>query len=324
MSTMYAYDYTDFLNDAVATDRLRLEIQESQDITTALCRLGEDIIMNETAAQCEIRFKVALSTEEQTALAAIVAAHTGEPVTVANLVKLDTPAEQDGRSMVVVNPAPKGWRTFVTGTGDELNPTPPDSGRGEGDAIELDFADAETGVKSLSISFIEPIALHTGEVHWDGASFDRGDWFSFDVEMPATTVTANGSTAGNCNLVSVGDGLNMIVPADGDGTHDVDLSAAVPVPSSSNTGYYDCDYTSGVLAISSAPGTAHFNLFDFSVCPKLLNKISMASTAAFFSLRTYRVEWIHPTWSLRLKCSKQSTTGGKILGNMYTFRPETT
>lgn len=69
-ATSYVYAMTAFLNDAVAIDRLTLEIRQSS-ITVALGGIGVD------DGNCTITFKAVLTAPEVTVLDGIVAAHTG-------------------------------------------------------------------------------------------------------------------------------------------------------------------------------------------------------------------------------------------------------
>jgi len=71
--TEYTYALTDFPNDKVATDRLTTEIQAS-DIVTALDYINAD------STNCDIWFKDPLSTDDETTLDGIVAAHSGNPL----------------------------------------------------------------------------------------------------------------------------------------------------------------------------------------------------------------------------------------------------
>jgi hypothetical protein len=88
------------------------------------------------------------------------------------------------------------------------------------------------------------------------------------VIAPATPVTASGGgNTGNCNLVDPGVGAAiLIVPAAGNGTHNVDLSTAIPVPAL-GAGYYSCtdpDFGLGVIT-AGAPGTSAYNLFTVAI-----------------------------------------------------------
>jgi len=75
--TSYLYDISlDFPNQKVSPDRLDREIRQSTDITIALDRIETDVANDD----CTVFFKDALPSGEETALDAIVAAHSGEPI----------------------------------------------------------------------------------------------------------------------------------------------------------------------------------------------------------------------------------------------------
>lgn len=87
MST-YNYAHTDFLNDIFNEDSLKLAIEASEDITTELVlpRISSKEIVDENgdptgAYTVTFHFATDLSSAEQTALSAIVAAHPGTPPT---------------------------------------------------------------------------------------------------------------------------------------------------------------------------------------------------------------------------------------------------
>lgn len=75
--TPYLYDIAlDFPNGKVSTDRFDREIRTSPDITIALERIDTDVANDD----CTVIFKDALPADDKTALDAIVAAHSGEPI----------------------------------------------------------------------------------------------------------------------------------------------------------------------------------------------------------------------------------------------------
>ena len=50
------------------------------------------------------------------------------------LTAIDTPLDSDKKMVVTISPATTGWKTWITGAGDDLN-----LGRGEGNAFVLNF-----------------------------------------------------------------------------------------------------------------------------------------------------------------------------------------
>ena len=84
----YLYDFSDFPNNKVSPDRLKMEI-ESSEITVALDRI--DL---EDTARCLIYFKAELSDEEENVLNGVVANHTGEPLVDHQYVKAEILADR--------------------------------------------------------------------------------------------------------------------------------------------------------------------------------------------------------------------------------------
>lgn len=228
------------------------------------------------------------------------------------------PVESDGRPVVVISPSTEGLVTWLTGAADNPNPTPPSSGRGEGTPIALKFT--EPGTSTLDIQFNEPVELHDGELYYSPpTNWTVDDHFSFSAVLPATVVTPNGTNTGNCNLVDLG-GYNLIVPAAGDGTHDVDLDVAVPVPTSkSQTGYWDVDCLIGVVT-PGIPDTAEWNLLDIPLELGYINKIRMCSPSGIFEFNDYKVEWISERWLLRLSVTRVTEGAGDVGGWLMMFR----
>ena len=80
MSVEYSYQASAFPNDCFNEDRLKLEVGSSPSITTTLdyVRSREDVETHVFTAY--LGFASELSTEEQSALDAVVAAHSGAPI----------------------------------------------------------------------------------------------------------------------------------------------------------------------------------------------------------------------------------------------------
>ena len=104
MATVFIYPLTDTVNDRVATDQLRLEIQDSA-IATALDPEPMDIACD--FADVTIIFVSDLSAGDVTTLTGLVAAHTGD-----GLLQLEV------LQVVIVADLPtyavQGWMAFVS------------------------------------------------------------------------------------------------------------------------------------------------------------------------------------------------------------------
>ena len=326
--TTYTYSISvDFPNQTVDAGRLHSEIQSSA-ILTALDGVSTK------GGDCDVLFKDALSTGDSTVLDGLVAVHDGvplpDPTTVDGkpIVHLDAPEEDDGKPRFVMTPGPSGYRTFFTGRGDNPSPTPPDSGRGTGPEIGLDIPAADSFPKDYFVewSYSEVTFVHDGYVGWrNPAHFSRKDYFSLSVNGDATVTVVNGTNTGNCNLVDVG-GYNVVVPAAGNGTHDVDLAAACPVPTGkAKNGYWDVDKETGVITVSATPGSSKWILLDVPFQSFFLRCIPMVDWTGRFEIDTYMADWISPKWTWRLDVHKEvaPAADAEVAGWMYPFREKT-
>lgn len=206
MSTKYTYSIsTDFPNGKLEEDRLIQEIAASAII----------IAFNHISTSgdvCDVWFKAVLSSSDETILDGLVAAHSGEPLpdpTTSDgkpIFHLDAPAEADGKPVYVMSPSTEGFYTWLTARGDDLSPTPPSSGRGEGQKIYLSWDGTEDpwpATKEAVLDWCEPIELHDGHINFDPTKWGFEDEWSFFVRLPANTVEANGGGTGNCNVAMV-------------------------------------------------------------------------------------------------------------------------
>lgn len=183
-------------------------------------------------------------------------------------IRIDAPQTSDGKIILLPCLFPPGVYMYFAGRSDS-----PTEGRGKGEHFRLAKDDA--GDVQLDFQFNDWVLLAGG----DGESVDAqwGDWITFEVFAPKTDVTPNVGGTGNCNLVEIPgtNGLcHVIVPAQSNGTHDVVLADAVPVPAGKpgeKTGYWAWDWPDeGKGTITPGdPGHAEFNLYDFEI---LLNR----------------------------------------------------
>lgn len=342
MPHTYTYSVADdTANGAVADKKLHDEVAVatvapmggSADIDKALNGVsidGDDI---------HIEFVAEPSAESKTNLDGIVAAHDGVPYPAnplppvapsgAPLMKLDAPEEADGKPVMVMSPAPEGLLTFFTGRGDDSSPTPPASGRGTGDPIRVSIGSGETfpGDFTGEWKYNEPTWVHDGQLNWNPNEFDHDDHFSLSVKIPATTVTPNGSTEGNCNLVATGLGYNMIVPAAGDGTHDVDLETVSPVPNGMDpNGYWDVDEVTGAVTPAANPGSANWYLLDVEVKSYFIRCVPMGHSLGVYDVDVYKTEWVSERWTWALDVHKESAPSEDtaLSGWLMLYREKTT
>jgi len=321
-----------FLNVVVDIPRFQQEIDASPDITTARdlgrgCTLIGDVL--------SVWFKAELSELEDGALLALAAAHTGEPLpptpkvvpvefkTVPD-VHLDGPAEPDKKPVMVNSPATEGTFTWLSSCSDDLNATPPASGRGTGDKAVLVFDAPDT--KEAVIQFIEPVELHDGHVSWRGA-WDFEDSWSISIRMPATVPVENVGGTGNCDLRMTPYGFNVIIPAAGDGTHDIDLATAVPIPdgytakTDSGQGFWDVEqyWSEEVSAVPDGKGV--FNFYDIPLEMYFCRNMDCGNPLGVWDLDAYKAEWVSSRWKIVFTATKVTPGAGKIGGYLMTFRP---
>lgn len=177
----------------------------------------------------------------------------------------------DDRQEVALTVMPSNHRACFISRGDDI-----DNGiRGAGPRF-LMTATGATGTTAI-FQVADPIDLVGGVVWCEGAHL--GDTCRMEVFAPATPVTPVSGT-GNCNVV-----YGKIIPADGDGDYQVDLTAAInsnmngtnplkprlvtqatPVPAFSAdgltpNGYYEYDETTGQVYESKEPGSGTYNLY---------------------------------------------------------------
>lgn len=306
-STEYDYSISgNFPNQRVNPTLLTEQIRQSA-IIVAL-----DYIST-YADTCAIWFKDALGPADIAILDGIVATHSGDPTPNApQLVQLDGPLEADKKPIVVVSPSTQGLLTFLTGRSDL--PGQP----GLGTPLRLDFSGPEN--KVLEFSFNEPIEINDGQIWWrPSASWGPDDEFSVGMRMPATVASPTPGS-GNVNIVALGPGAELYVPAAGDGSHAVDLASAVPVRALAHNGFWDVDDWTGAVTPSATPGQASWNLLSFDVIGYLVRSISCGHPLGVWDIDVYKTEWIHQSWKLRFEVNKASASAGTIGGWMLTFR----
>jgi len=145
----------------------------------------------------------------------------------ANNVPLVQPRNYDGRLIVQPVTLGSGQWHYWHGVGDSAT----ELGGGQ----RFMTSKASAGEETVSWHYRDPVWIAGGSLRYVGATL--GDWVRLTIYAPATPVTPNAAHTGNCHIV-----YGVIVPAAGNGAYDVDLSTAVPVPTSDfepYTGYWD-------------------------------------------------------------------------------------
>lgn len=235
--------------------------------------------------------------------------------------------EADGKQVVVASPATQGWKTWLTGAGDQLDPLQ----RGDGPRLRLSFTEPDT--KTVEVQFNEPVEIHDGHGDVKPAGSAAGCWGLDDYldvysRIPATPVSA-GAGAGNANAQAIGGGAELYVPApDADGDTTINLATAVPAPASANDGYWNTDYETGVTTPIAAGDLAapngNCNLFNFELKAFLMRRIQLGNTLGEVDIDTYKTEWFHPSWFLGLEVTKASAGVGEFGAWVLLFRQHVT
>jgi hypothetical protein len=186
------------------------------------------------------------------------------------------------------------------------------------------------------LAFNEPVHLHDGAIWydtatWPGQTASKGatmeDVMHLRAMVPANSPVVNGTNEGNCNLTDIGGGVNLITPADGDGTHDVTLADCAPIPSQdlygNGTGYWDVDQQDGTITAGTA-GSAGYNMIDAAKDLYFLINIPLGHPLGMFEIDVYDTELIHQNWTLRVEVDKSSSNAFDLAGWLMTFRDTVT
>ena len=317
--TAYAYNFSD--TQTGKFDRLRLENQiiysrnyGFSEFTVVFDRID----VKDLGQTFTVWFKNELPAGEVLNINAIVASHRGDVLYPTFKFSLDAPTEFDNRPNVVVNPAPFYWRTYFAGSGDNINPVPPSSGRGDGQDIVIEMDGPGDGY--VEAKFIEPVFIHDCQAQWyPSSAWNAKDKMNISVVIPGNTATFNPGQTGNVNVVPTGLGYNVIVPAAGNGYYDLDLSTASPTPTNAN-GYWNVDFVTGVITPSMQPGTTDWVLLDIPLKISYIKNISLGSPLGIFDIETYKSDYVHPAWSLRVDVKKVTAGAGTFSGWFMCFR----
>jgi len=222
--------------------------------------------------------------------------------------------ESDGRAVVAAYPAYMGTQTQFTSRGDDMATGTPNTGP----RMKFNFTGPDT--KSVDVQFLTPVQLADGAAVFSGAWDVSEDSISFSVEIGATATTTNPTNTGNCNLVDMG-GYNMIVPAAGDGTHDVDLAVAKPIIPDIDGGTLPwwVDLYTGATT-PSARGDGNAILLDVPQSSLFINCCPIGAADGHWDIEVYRAEYIHQSWVLRGTVTKQSAGAGLLAGELLIYR----
>jgi hypothetical protein len=219
--------------------------------------------------------------------------------------------------VVASYPAYLGTQTEFTSRGDDMATGTPNTGP----RMEFIFDGQGAGpwTQSVDVQFLQPVQLADGAAIFSGL-WNPTDGLSFSVEIGANAVTANPAHTGNCSLVPAG-GYNVIVPAPGDGTHDIDLATAKPlIPNiDGGTNPWWVDLYTGAIT-SSERGDGNAILIDAPQSILFINDTPVGAADGHWDIEVYRAEFIHQSWVLRATVVKRSAGAGTLAGEILIYR----
>lgn len=317
MHTTYSYGINQTLNGKIDPDRLEKEIIHSEAYGFGVFHVVyHDIVV--AGDDVHVVFKDGLTAEDKTVLDTVIAQHAGEALRPPALVELDALQESDKRIAVVATPVEHGWASWMTGAGDDLE----EKIRGGGDDFYLEFEGP--GEKVIEVKFFEPVQLHAGEVLWGGTGWSPKDKFDVQVFIPGNKIggsLSNASGDGNVHVMPYAPGVNVIIPASGDGNYSIDLTKATPLYAYNN-GYWKMDITTGEI-FPAPKGDGEWNLVDVDTHPAFAKGISMGYSDCKKTVESHKTKILHPGHSLHLKVKKSSEGFGWASAVLHAFRINT-
>lgn len=333
-STKYSYvKTTDFVNNKVDVDALIDEIRNSAIITAVdfvevhgndvdvwmkgPLSAGDKVILDNNASPAE----------------GLIGAHQGEPLAPgAMLVDIGAPKTSDGKPIFLTNQFPGNVTTYFPGAGDNMSPTPPATGRGQGSRFRLSSDVA--GTVMLEWQFADWVYVSGGTATFQSA--ELGDETTYKIYAPASLVAVNGGGSGNVDLVDLG-GFNKIVPASppNTGSHDIDLTdgtafAPVPSPQDANgnfTGSWDWDDPDeglGELSANSS-GKGQYDLYDvqLDLVQFAPNIQLLGSGDALLEPGDVKPKKILPHWIHQVSLTNAGHAGLKMVWHLLCARVKT-
>ena len=303
MPTPTKYDFTiatAFPTGKVETSTLATEIRASA-IIVALDRI-------DTAdGVASVWFKDALGSGDQTALNGVVAVHQGTPLTVGTLPvqmfygEVAQPVAADGKPFVLPNSFPGEVLLNFVGASDKI--TAP-AERFGGAFFGLQQVGA--GEASFTVDFLDGVFLAGGHINWDGGFW--GSTIYMELVAPATTTKAPAvANQGNCNKVQIGQGINLIVPAAGNGAYDLDVPVPIPAfhdETNAQQGYWNYSEPwigKGTMSPCATP-VGKYNLLDFEVELAHFTKLHLflATGQRDMVAPAIKPKWILPEWKMKV------------------------
>lgn len=235
----------------------------------------------------------------------------------------------DNRLVVAPSLMPDTFTGQFMGRGDDVA----NGIRGSGPPLYVSMPDGSAETQTTIAQAVDLTLALGCDIQVYGANKD--DYVTITLMAPASPVTANGTSTGNCNLVSVGASGNIIIPsATSTGAYDVNLtepinanlagpnplfvSKVTPIPAediSGNVtkfnGFWDYDESTGAIT-PSATQTGRYNLYDFAVpLTRWVNKWPVWTVPGGIYTKELFIHnkgaKILPHWYLSLETTRAST-----------------
>lgn len=289
-----ASDFTGLIEDGPCLDTLTEEIRNST-IIIALDHITVD------GDVCDIWFKDALSSGDQTTLSNVVAAHTGvRPI-------VDEKRMDDGKLIVLPDIFNLGTYMNVSGVADDVA----NGARFSGSDLKITCS-AQGEATALEFQLMECVGMVGARGVYANATFD--DWIGLEILAPAQpsgVITENVGAGDYEKIVVVPGYLNKFKPKT-NGDWDLDITSklnanvsftkAVVVPSATKTGYFDYNKISNILVVNSA-GLGGYDIYDASVpLGKLGVKIwIIGDDQICMNIPAVRPRDILPHWKFKLR-----------------------
>ena len=272
-------------------------------------------------------------------------------------VHIDAPSEADGKPNFVPVPFTQGLYMFISTRGDDLVDGVIKRGEGTKLLLSWDGATGDAEREALA-TFHETVELHDGHVDFDPSLWGFDDEWSIFIRIPASTVTPNATSEGNCNLYmaqqltpwdsgtsySQGDlvthsSVNYVciqahsnqeppsasywqpmvnVILPAAGDGAFDLDTPVVVPYE-DAGYWDYDIWTDELTPAGAG--ADWMLFDFQMDDVYMVKnLCCGNRLGFWELDAYKVEPLYPRWQIVFKVNRVNHTSRDptVIGGHFT------
>jgi len=342
----YSATYIETKNNKVNAAALEHQVRYSHSLglgtikTTTFNFLNDD----KSGENVHLHFWNVPTETEKLVVANIVAQHDGTPID-QNVIKIDMPAEPDGRLLTTPTPAPLAWNIIYTSHSDDLVQYaayvaaggfhPNGSGRCSGPVLQInppgnasqpnDFVDGE-------FSYAETVLIHDGELHWepgiiDGGEWTNEDWVSVGARFPPSEVISGGEANAVLQELVPSSGMYIVIPVpEGAGTHQV--TKAVPVPVADRmlrTGFWTWDFEKGPAVTANRSQDGTHNLYTFQTPDAwFMSRVSTVGVLKSFLPDAYRVEAIHPAWKVVVRAYKSSIGTGRLTGRMTLFRKNVT